>query len=97
MVRVLGRRGGIIPRFATTRGWPVHGPQMSAQLAGVLAAAKGGFSKHDLAGTIAIVVGLAIVVFGVMRVMARVAGAVILPAIGLVIVIVGVLFFTRTF
>ena len=72
------------------------GPQTSALVAGVLAAAKGGFSKHDLAGTIAVVVGLAIVVFGAMRVMARVAGAAILPVIGLVVLIVGVLFFTRT-
>ena len=65
-------------------------------VATMLAAAKGGFSKHDLAGTVAVVVGLAVVVFGVMRVMARVAGAAILPLVGLVVIIVGVLFFTRT-
>jgi hypothetical protein len=71
--------------------------QSGARLAGaVLAAAKGGFSKHDAAGTVALVVGLALVVFGVMRTMARVAGAAILPVIGLVLVIIGILFFTRT-
>jgi len=74
----------------------VHGLHASALVAGVLAAAKGGFSKHDLAGTVAVVVGLAVVVLGVVRVMAKVAGATILPLIGGVIVIVGILFFTRT-
>ncbi len=62
----------------------------------LLAAAKGGFSKHDLAGTIAVIVGAAIIVFGVIRLTARVAGAAILPLIGLVVVIIGILFFTRT-
>jgi hypothetical protein len=84
------------PAVRHNEGVVVHGPQASALVAGVLAAAKGGFSKHDLAGVVAVVVGVAIVVFGAIRVMARVAGAIILPVIGLVILIIGILFFTRT-
>lgn len=74
---------------AALHGWRLHADPL-------LAAPRGGFSKHDWAGVVAVVVGLAVVVLGWMRIMARVAGAILLPLAGLAILIVGVLLFTRT-
>jgi len=54
-------------------------------------------SKHDIGGIVAVVVGLAIVGFGVMRVMARVAGAAVIPVIGVVVIVIGILLFARAF
>jgi hypothetical protein len=49
-------------------------------------------SKHDVGGIIAIVVGLAVLVFGLMRAAIRAA----MLVLGVVVVLVGVLLLTRT-
>ncbi|MCU1492121.1 MAG: hypothetical protein JWM85_3526 [Acidimicrobiaceae bacterium] len=54
------------------------------------------FSKHDLAGLIAIIVGVVLLGAGLLRVMGRVAVGAVVPIIGLVVLIIGILFITRT-
>jgi predicted membrane protein len=53
-------------------------------------------SKHDEVGIAAVVVGLIIVGLGFVRVAGRAARAVLVPIVGVVVIIVGILFFTRT-
>ncbi len=62
----------------------------------VTAAVIATMSKHDKAGIAAIVVGAILVLFGAVRVAGRAARATLLPIIGVVIIIFGILFFTRT-
>jgi hypothetical protein len=52
--------------------------------------------KHDLGGTIVVVVGVALVVLGAIRMAAKAASAFLIPLAGLVVLIVGILLFTRT-
>ncbi|HEY5272989.1 MAG TPA: hypothetical protein VIJ34_07115 [Acidimicrobiales bacterium] len=49
-------------------------------------------SKHDIGGIIAIVVGLAVLVFGLMRAAIRAA----MLVLSVVVVLIGVLLLTRT-
>jgi hypothetical protein len=49
-------------------------------------------SKHDIGGIIAIVVGIVVVVFGLMRAAIRAA----MLVLGVVVVLIGVLLLTRT-
>lgn len=53
-------------------------------------------TKHQLAGTVAVVVGALLVVVGVARLLARAATGALLPLLGIAAVVVGILFFTRT-
>lgn len=55
-----------------------------------------GVDKHHVAGIVAIVIGAVLVLLGLARVFGRMAIGAVVPLIGLVIVIVGVLLFTRT-
>jgi hypothetical protein len=49
-------------------------------------------SKHDIGGIIAILVGIAVLVFGLLRAAIRAA----MLALGAVVVIIGILLLTRT-
>lgn len=49
-------------------------------------------SKHDIAGIVAILIGVAVVGLGIMRAVARTA----LLAVGAIVVIVGILLVSRT-
>ena len=49
-------------------------------------------SKHDIAGIVAIVVGVIVVGLGLVRAALRTA----MLTVGLIVVVVGILFFTRT-
>lgn len=68
----------------------MHDANALAVLAGVA------MSKHEAAGTAAVVIGALLVAFGVMRAMARVARGAVLPLLGVGVLVVGVLLFTRT-
>jgi hypothetical protein len=63
----------------------------SSTTAAVLAA----FSKHDEAGLAAVIVGVIVIALGAVRVAGRAARAMLLPIVGVVIVVLGILFFTR--
>lgn len=52
-------------------------------------------SKHQEAGTVAVVIGALLVAFGIARVMTRAAMGAVLPVVGVGVVLVGVLLFTR--
>jgi|GEM_PF-991221 hypothetical protein len=68
----------------------------TASLGAILAAAsKSGISKHEIAGIIGLVIGAALVLFGGMRVAARAAGGAAILIVGIVIVVLGILLFTR--
>lgn len=54
-------------------------------------------SKHQLAGTVAVVVGALLVAIGVARIFIRAATGALVPLLGVAAVVVGILFFTRTF
>lgn len=62
-----------------------------APLGDVLAAT----SKHQLAGIVAIVLGVVLVGLGAMRVIGRAASAAVVPLVGAAVVIFGILVFTR--
>ncbi len=49
-------------------------------------------SKHDIGGIIAIVIGIAVLVFGLMRAAIRAA----MLVVGVVVVVIGILLLTRT-
>jgi hypothetical protein len=70
-----------------TTGGKMHGVTTAAVLAGM--------SKHDDAGIAAIVVGAILVAFGALRVAGRAARAMLIPIVGIVVIVIGVLFFTR--
>lgn len=53
-------------------------------------------SKHQAAGTAAVVIGALLVAFGAIRAMTRVARSALLPLVGVGVLVVGVLLFTRT-
>lgn len=53
-------------------------------------------SKHQAAGTAAVVVGALLIAFGFVRAMARVARGALLPVVGVGVLVVGILLFTRT-
>ncbi|MCU1492908.1 MAG: hypothetical protein JWO62_672 [Acidimicrobiaceae bacterium] len=59
------------------------------------AAVLAGMSKHDDAGIAAIVVGIVLVALGALRVAGRTAQAMLIPVAGVVVIIIGILFFTR--
>jgi hypothetical protein len=52
-------------------------------------------SKHDDAGIAAIVVGLVLVALGALRVAGRTAQAMLIPIAGIVVILIGILLFTR--
>ena len=60
------------------------------------AAVLASVSKHDEAGIAAVVVGLILVGIGAVRVAGRAARAMLIPIVGVVVIILGILFFTRT-
>ena len=53
-------------------------------------------SKHDLGGTVVVVVGVVLIVLGGLRMAAKAASAFLIPIAGLVVLVVGILLFTRT-
>lgn len=53
-------------------------------------------SKHQAAGTAAVVIGAVLVLLGIARVIGRAATGALVPLVGLGVVVVGVLLFTRT-
>ncbi|HUZ20318.1 MAG TPA: hypothetical protein VMU75_07095 [Acidimicrobiales bacterium] len=68
----------------------------TGSLGAILAAAsKSGISKHQIAGIVGLVVGLALVLFGGMRVAARVTGAAAIVVVGIVVLLLAVLLFVR--
>jgi hypothetical protein len=52
-------------------------------------------SKHQVAGIVAVVAAVLLLVFGGFRIASRAAGAALLPALGVLAAIVAVLMFTR--
>lgn len=52
-------------------------------------------SKHQLGGTVGIIVGVLIVLFAALRVAKRAAGAMLMAGVGLVVLIVGILLITH--
>jgi len=52
--------------------------------------------KHKIGGIVAIVVGAAVALFGLFRVVQRLSGAAIYLGIGIVIAVLGVLTYTHT-
>jgi hypothetical protein len=52
-------------------------------------------SKHKLGGVIGIVVGVVVLGLGALRVMKRMAGAALVALVGVVVVIAGILLYTR--
>ena len=52
-------------------------------------------SKHKLGGVIGIVIGVVVLGLGALRVMKRMAGAALLALVGIVVVIGGILLYTR--
>ncbi len=54
-------------------------------------------NKHHLAGMAAIAVGAILVVLGLLRLAGRVAIGAIVPILGIAIVLIGVLTYTRVF
>lgn len=52
-------------------------------------------SKHHIGGIVAIVIGALILVFGGARMMAKVATAPLIPLLGIAVVVLGILIFTR--
>jgi len=53
-------------------------------------------SKHDIGGILAIVVGAIAIVLGVAKLAAKTAIAFLLPIAGVVVIVIGILLFTRT-
>ena len=64
--------------------------------ANTMAAVLATLTKHDEVGIAAVVVGLIIVGLGFVRVAGRAARAMLVPIVGVALIIVGILFFTRT-
>lgn len=52
-------------------------------------------SKHDIAGIVAVIAGIALLGFAATRVAAKVAGAGLIAAVGAVAVLIGILMFAR--
>jgi hypothetical protein len=52
-------------------------------------------SKHAIAGIVAIVAGVIVVGFGVVKLAAKTAMAFLLPLVGVVVIVIGILFVTR--
>ncbi len=53
-------------------------------------------SKHAIAGIVAIVAGVIIVGFGAVKLAAKTAMAFFLPLAGVAVIVIGILFVTRT-
>ena len=53
-------------------------------------------SKHAIAGVVAIVAGVIVVGFGVVKLAAKTAMGFLLPLAGVVVIVIGILFVTRT-
>lgn len=53
-------------------------------------------TKHQAAGTVAVIVGALLVAFGIVRAMARATRSAVVPLLGVGVLVVGVLLFTRT-
>jgi len=65
-------------------------------LAALLPALMLAVDKHKIGGIVAIVVGAAVALFGLFRVVQRLSGAAIYLGIGIVIAVLGVLTYTHT-
>jgi len=52
-------------------------------------------SKHDIAGIVAIIAGVALLGFAAVRVTAKLAGAALFAALGAIAVLIGILMFAR--
>jgi hypothetical protein len=59
------------------------------------AALLASISKHDIGGIVFVVIAVALLVWGVIRIMAKAAGAVLWTLLGVVALIIAVLLFTR--
>ncbi len=73
----------------------VEGETMHA--VGMMASVLATLSKHHVAGIVGIVVGALLVVVGGIRVALRVSRAIIVPIVGLVIVVLGILVYARVY
>ena len=61
-----------------------------------IATSTSSLSKHDIAGIVLVVAAVAVVVFGIVRMMAKAAMAFLLLLLGVAGIIVAILLFTRT-
>ncbi|HTT89877.1 MAG TPA: hypothetical protein VMF65_10015 [Acidimicrobiales bacterium] len=52
-------------------------------------------SKHDIGGIVFVVIAVALIAWGVIKIMAKAAGAVLWTLLGLLAAIVAILLFTR--
>jgi hypothetical protein len=52
-------------------------------------------SKHDIGGIVFVVIAVALIAFGVVRIAAKAAGAVLFTILGVVAVVIAILLFTR--
>lgn len=59
------------------------------------AALLASISKHTIGGIIFVVIAIALIAFGVVKIAAKAAGAVLWPLLGILAVIIAVLLFTR--
>jgi hypothetical protein len=62
----------------------------AAELAPFLA-----ISKHDIGGIVFVVIAVALIAWGVIRIAAKAAGAVLFTILGVVAVVIAILLFTR--
>jgi hypothetical protein len=59
------------------------------------AALLASISKHTIGGIVFVVIAIALIAWGVVKIAAKAAGAVLWPLLGLVAIIVAILLFTR--
>jgi uncharacterized membrane protein len=59
------------------------------------AALVASISKHTIGGIVFVVIAVALIAFGAVKIVARAAGAVLWPLLGVLAVIIAVLLFTR--
>jgi hypothetical protein len=52
-------------------------------------------SKHDIGGIVFVVIAVALIAWGVIKIMAKAAGAVLWTLLGLLAAIIAILLFTR--
>jgi uncharacterized membrane protein len=52
-------------------------------------------SKHDIGGIVFAVIAVALIAWGVIRIMAKAAGAVVFTILGVIAVVIAILLFTR--
>jgi hypothetical protein len=52
-------------------------------------------SKHDIGGIVFLVIAVALIAWGIVRIVAKAAGAVLFTVLGVVAIVVAILLFTR--